>query len=207
MPRFESARRGGNLRRAFLFVSLALAAATAAAQSKGDPAKGEAKAKTCAACHGEAGRAPLPMTPWLNGQLEEVTVLQLVLIREGLREVPQMAGMLDKLTDPDFFDIGAYYARQAPPKASGSGDAKQRERGGALAKSMGCNSCHMGDYSGQKQVPRIANQREDYIAATLKAYRDNKRTGPDTSMNAAMYKVSDADIEALAHFLAHLSAP
>jgi cytochrome c553 len=207
MPQPDTARRGRILRRAFLFVTLALAAATAQAQSRGDPAKGEAKAKICHACHGEAGRAPLPMTPWLNGQLEEVTVLQLVLIREGLREVPQMAGMLDKLTDPDFFDIGAYYARQAPPKASGTGDAKRRERGAGLAKSMGCNSCHMGDYSGQKQVPRIANQREDYLATTLKAYRDNKRTGPDTSMNNAMYKVSDADIEVLAHFLAHLSAP
>jgi len=199
----DTARRGKSLRRAFLFVSLALAATAVAAQSKGDPAKGEAKARTCHACHGESGRPPLPMTPWLAGQLEEVTVLQLVLIREGLREVPQMAGMLDKLTDPDFFDIGAYYARQAPPRASGPGNPKLRERGAALAKSMGCNSCHLGDYSGQKQVPRIANQREDYLAATLRAYRDNKRTGPDTSMNAAMYKVSDADIEALAHFLAH----
>ena len=105
----------------------------------------------------------------------------------------------------DFFDIGAYYARQAPPKAAGPGDPKRREQGAALAKSMGCNSCHLNDYSGQKQVPRIANQREDYLAATLKAYRDNKRAGPDTSMNNAMYKVSDADIEALAHYLAHHS--
>jgi cytochrome c553 len=199
----ESARRREILRRAFVFAGLVVVATAASAQSRGDPARGEPKAKTCHACHGEAGRAPLPMTPWLAGQLEEVTVLQLVLIREGLREVPQMAGMLDKLTDPDLYDIGAYYARQAPPKASGPGDAKLRERGAGLAKSMGCNSCHLGDYSGQKQVPRIANQREDYLAATLKAYRDNKRTGPDTSMNGAMYKVPDADIEALAHFLAH----
>jgi cytochrome c553 len=36
----------------------------------------------------------------------------------------------------------------------------------------------------------------------MKAYRDNKRTGTDTSMNAALYRVSDADIEALAHYLA-----
>lgn len=60
----------------------------------------------------------------------------------------------------------------------------------------------MGDYRGQQQVPRITNQREDYLAATLKAYRDNKRSGVDTSMNAVMYKVSDADVRALAHYLA-----
>jgi cytochrome c553 len=199
----ETARRG-RLRRVFLFVVLAALGGAAAAQSsRGDPVKGEAKAKTCAACHGEAGRAPLPLTPWLDGQLAEVTVLQLVLIREGLREVPQMAGLLDKLTDYDFFDIAAYYARLAPPRAPGTGDAARMARGAALAKEMGCGSCHLQDYSGQKQVPRIANQREDYVAATLKAYRDNKRAGPDTSMNGIMYKSSDSDIEALAHFLAH----
>jgi cytochrome c553 len=38
---------------------------------------------------------------------------------------------------------------------------------------------------------------------SLKAYRDNKRSGIDTSMNDAMYKVTDDEIRALAHFLAH----
>jgi cytochrome c553 len=193
------------IRRVFIFAALACIAGAAAAQSRGDPARGEAKAKACAACHGEAARAPLPMTPWLAGQLEDVTVLQLVLIREGLREVPQMAGLLDKVTDPDFMDMGAWYARQAPPRAAGKPDPKLHARGAELAKSMGCGSCHLGDYSGQKQVPRIANQREDYLAATMKAYRDNKRTGPDTSMNGILHKVPNGDIEALAHFLAHQS--
>ena len=198
-----TARRMSRIRRAVVFSALALLAGAAAAQSKGDPARGEARAKACAACHGETGRAPLAGSPWLDGQLEEVTVLQLVLIREGLREVPQMAGMLDKVTDPDFFDIAAYYARRPPPGPVGKRDPQRHARGAELAKTMGCGSCHLGDYAGQKQVPRIANQREDYLAHTMKAYRDNKRVGPDTSMNGILYKVPDADIEALAHFLAH----
>ena len=205
MARSEPARRMSFIRRVFVFAGLAVAATSAGAQSRGDPARGEAKAKTCAVCHGDAARPPLPMTPWLAGQQEDAMMLQLFLIREGLREIPSMAGMLDKVTDPDFFDLAAYYARQALPRAAGAGNPGLRERGAELAKSMGCGSCHLGDYSGQKQVPRIANQREDYLAATLKAYRDNKRAGPDTSMNAAMYRVSDGDIEALAHYLAHLA--
>ena len=63
----------------------------------------------------------------------------------------------------------------------------------------------MSDYRGQQHVPRIANQREDYLVLALKAYRDNKRSGSDTSMNAVLYQVSDADIQALAHYLAHYS--
>ena len=68
---------------------------------------------------------------------------------------------------------------------------------------MGCGSCHLPDYRGQRQVPRLANQREDYLVAAMKAYRDNKRAGTDTSMNAVLYRVRDGDIQALAHYLAH----
>src|SRR5690349_22154774 len=93
----SSARRMEFIRRAFVFLVMMSAAGAAFAQSgKGDPARGAEKAKACAACHGTAEREPLAMTPWISGQLEEVVVLQLVLIREGLREVPQMAGLLDK---------------------------------------------------------------------------------------------------------------
>lgn len=191
------------IRRAFVFLALVIAAGAACAQSKGDPARGEQKAKACGACHGTAERAPLPMTPWLGGQLDEVVVLQLVLIREGLREVPQMAGILDKVTDPDLFDIAAYYARQPSVRESSTPDPEKRARGAELAQKMGCGSCHMSDFSGQKQVPRIANQREDYLVAALKAYRDNKRVPPDTSMLGIMEKASDANIEALAHFISH----
>ena len=67
---------------------------------------------------------------------------------------------------------------------------------------MGCRSCRLDDYRGQKHVPAIARQCEDYLVSAMKAYRDNKRTGTDTSMNAALYRVSDTDIEALAHYLA-----
>lgn len=188
------------IRRAFVLLAIA---GVAGAQSGGDPVRGEAKAKACAACHGDAGRAPLPGSPWLAAQLEEVTVLQLFLIREGLREIPQMAGLLKDVTDPDFFDLAAHYVRQPAPRNGTKPDPALRARGAALSREMGCGSCHRKDYSGQKQVPRIANQREDYLRATMKDYRDNRRAGPDTSMNGILHKVPDTDIDALAHYLAH----
>jgi cytochrome c553 len=154
-------------------------------------------------CHGNSQRPPLAGTPWLAGQQNDFLELQMFLFREGLREAPQMAGVLKGVTDNDFLDMAAYFSRQAPPKIEGSPDPALRARGAALAKAMGCGTCHLADFRGQKQIPRIDRQREDYLAAALKAYRDNKRTGADTSMNGLMYKVPDADIQALAHFLAH----
>jgi len=38
----------------------------------------------------------------------------------------------------------------------------------------------------------------------MRAYRDNRRTGADTIMAAALYGVSDTDIQALAHYRARL---
>ena len=199
----DTARRMGSIRRVFAFLGLACAAGVALAQAKADPARGERLANPCAACHGSSDREPLPLTPSLARQPEDYTVMQLFLLREGLREAPQMAGMLKDVSDPDFFDIAAYYARQAPARGTAKPDLPLRARGAALSREMGCGSCHLRDYSGQKQVPRIANQREDYLAASMKAYRDNKRTGADTNMNGILYKMPDGDIQALAHYLAH----
>jgi len=191
------------IHRAVVFMGLVCAAGVVLAQSQVDPTRGETLARPCAACHGTPDRDPLPLTPSLARQPEDYMVMQLFLLREGLREAPQMAGMLKNVTDPDFFDIAAYYARQAPARGTAKPDLQLRARGAALSREMGCGSCHLRDYSGQKQVPRIANQREDYLASTLKAYRGNQRAGPDTSMNGILYRVPDRDIEALAHYLAH----
>jgi cytochrome c553 len=51
-------------------------------------------------------------------------------------------------------------------------------------------------------MPRLAKQRIDYMIEALKAFRDNKRSGADTLMSATVYGVSDADLEALAHYAA-----
>ena len=201
--RYPVRRAGAICRTLVLGAGLALSSGPAHSQSKGDAARGADKAAACDACHGAAGRPPLTGTPTLAGQQEEFLVLQMILLREGLREVPQMAGMLQGWSDRELQDVAAHYNGRQPPRGDDKRDAGLHERGTGLSKSMGCFSCHGGDFRGQQHVPRIAGQREDYLVASLIAYRDNKRTGLDTSMNAAMYRVTDADIRALAHFLAH----
>jgi cytochrome c553 len=80
-------------------------------------------------------------------------------------------------------------------------DPKLVKQGVARAKELRCGICHTASFHGQNQVPRLAAQREEYLAAEMLAYRDNKRKGGDTIMAATLYGVSDADIKALAHFL------
>ncbi len=201
MQSHDPARR--RFRRAFFFLALTLVCGTTSAQTRGDPARGAQKAAACVACHGPEGRAPLPGMPALAGQQREFLETQLVLLREGLRNVPGMEGMLRGFNDRDLIDIAAYYSAARPYTESGTRDAQKHAAGAAQSRARACGSCHLSDYSGQRGTPRISNQREDYLVLTLKAYRDDKRTGSDTNMNGLMYGVSDAEIEAIAHYLAH----
>ena len=191
--------------RAMLFALGLFAGAPGFGQSapKGAPAPADAKLAPCAACHGTSEKAPLPGMPSLSGQQAEFLAAQLFFIREGLRNVPQMEGMLKGTTDRDLTDMAAYFSKQRPLRVSGKPDPQVQSRGAALVKRQGCGTCHMPDFSGQRQIPRINAQREDYLAAALKAYRDNQRSGSDTSMNAVMHGVSDSDILTLAHYLAY----
>jgi cytochrome c553 len=205
MRLLRAAQRTRVIRCAVVLLGIAIAAGAAPALSRGDPARGETKSANCGSCHGSPQTPALAGTPYLAGQQEEYLVLQMVLLREGLRDVPQMTALLKGLTDPDLEDIAAYFSRQSPPASKAKPDPQLHARGAQLAKTMGCGSCHLQDYRGQKQVPRISNLREDYLVATLKAYRDNKRTGPDTNMNGMLYRVPDSDIQALAHYFANVS--
>ncbi len=52
-------------------------------------------------------------------------------------------------------------------------------------------------------MPRLAGQREEVMYEKMTAFRDKPPPGTDTIMSAALYGVSDTDIKAMAHFLAH----
>jgi cytochrome c553 len=106
------------------------------------------------------------------------------------------------VADSEIIALAQHYSKLPPEPTPESVDPALAARGAALAKGMHCGSCHLPDYAGREQMPRIAGQRIDYMIETLIAYREGKRYGVDTSMNGVMYGVSDQDIRALAHFAA-----
>jgi cytochrome c553 len=161
----------------------------------------------CAACHGPDGNSVNPQIPSIAGQPKLFLENQLILFREELRKSEQMLPVVKGMKDPEVIKLAEHFSRQpANVMESGPADAKLAQRGGELGKKLRCNVCHVSDYSGQNQIPRLAGQREAYLEAEMRAYRDGKRTGGDTIMAAALYGVSDADIRSLAHFLSRSSA-
>jgi cytochrome c553 len=162
--------------------------------------------EACVACHGPDGNSVTPGIPSIAGQPKTFIENQLVLMREELRPAPQMQPIVKGMKDAEISRLAEHFSK-LPTKsmASGPADAALMNQGQARAKDLRCGVCHVSDFSGQNQVPRLAGQREEYLDSEMRAYRDGKRKGGDTIMAAALYGVSDADIKALAHFLARSS--
>jgi cytochrome c553 len=158
----------------------------------------------CVACHGANGNSQIPTTPSLAGQPKVFIENQLVLIREGIRDIPQMKGLLDKFKDEDFVALGQYFSEQKPVKtATEAVNQASYLRAQETSKKMLCGTCHLPNYSGQSQIPRLAGQHEAFLKLSLKQFRDNPGPGRDSNMTAAAYGLKDADIDDLSHFLAN----
>ena len=76
---------------------------------------------------------------------------------------------------------------------------------GSNAPRRWCN-CHTATFVGRDNVPNIADQREDYLIKTLRAYKDNSRHGYDATMADVMAPISDQQIPDLAYYIAHVGA-
>ena len=157
----------------------------------------------CLACHGEQGQSQTPEVPSLGGQPEFYLTVQLVMFRERLRAVEPMTAMLKGASDRDLRAMAAFIAKlpQPAPVAEPS-DPARMEQARVLAESHRCNFCHARDYGGQENVPRLAGQREDYLAKTLREYKNDTRRGYDASMSDVVLQLRDEDIVELAYFLA-----
>lgn len=76
----------------------------------GDPVAGKAKAATCAACHGVDGISPAETWPNLKGQKKTYLIKQITAFRNGDRNDPTMAPMVQPLSDQDIEDIAEYFS-------------------------------------------------------------------------------------------------
>ncbi len=159
----------------------------------------------CLACHGEKGTSETPETPSLGGQQAPYALIQLFLFREKQRPVDIMNEMTKGFTDDDlraFSDFIAKLPKPQPP--ADAPDAARMQRAQVLVQQNRCGFCHNTDFSGRDNIPRIANQREDYLVKTLREYKSNKRAGYDASMADVVAPLNDAQLVELAYYMAHV---
>lgn len=187
------------MRKTIAVLALAFLASSANGQ------KFEERIAPCLACHGDKGQSENASTPSLGGQQAPYALIQLFMFRDKLRTNEIMNEMAKPLSDDDlrtFSDFIAKLPKPAPP--ADAGDPARMQRGQAAADQYRCNACHNPDYSGKENVPRIANQREDYLAKTLAEYKSNTRPGYDATMADVMAPVAPEQIADLAYYIARV---
>ena len=186
-------------------VLLAAAIACGSPVRAADIAAGKEKAELCIGCHGEGGISQIENTPSLAAQPDQFIQWQLVFFRAGTRKNEQMQPIVEQLNNDDIRNLGAYYASLPPPKPSADDDPDLSKKGAQAAAGRRCASCHTDSYAGTKAVARLAGQREEYLVKALRDYKTGVRAGGAmAAMADVAFPLSEEEIEALAHYLAHL---
>ena len=159
----------------------------------------------CLACHGEHGQSETENTPSLGAQQAPYALIQLFMFREKLRVFEPMNEMAKAFTDDDLRTFSDFIGKLPKPAApADAGDPARLQRAQALIEQHRCNSCHNTNFSGKDNVPRLSDQREDYLAKTMREYKDNSRHGYDGTMAEVLQPVTPEQIADLAYFLARL---
>lgn len=199
---------------------------TANAPYKGDAAKGQPIASAvCGACHGADGNSAVPANPKLAGQNADYLFKQMSNFKTGPEGKPErtnpiMNGMIAAYNEENMRDFAAYFSSQKPKGEV----AKSREtiefgqrifRAGDLSKGLpACAGCHGPSGGGiPAQFPRIGGQFAEYIEAQLKAFRasgadpkdpNGRANDPNKMMRMVAVKMNDAEIKAVADYIAGL---
>lgn len=196
----------------------AQAADAAKAVPKGDAARGQTiVASVCVACHGADGNSALAVNPKLAGQHPDYLLKQMKNFKAADGKPPErvnpvMNGMIAAYDEGQMRDLAAYFAAQTQKGET----AKNREtiergqklyRGGDASKGLpACAGCHGPTGTGiPAQYPRIAGQFAEYMEAQLRSFREGTRTNdPNRMMRTIALKMTDAEIKAVADYIAGL---
>jgi len=162
------------------------------------------RANACAACHGADGNSALAGTPSIAGQPKVFLENYLVMTREGIRGSQVMQGLLKGMPDKDIVALAVHFSKLKSKPNEEKADPKLFGRGKDIAAKNRCASCHDTGFRGKEQMPRLAGQREEFLAEVMLQYRQNRRPGGDTMMNAALHGIPEADFKALAHYFSRL---
>jgi cytochrome c553 len=164
----------------------------------------EAKAKVCAACHGENGIPQLKTTPVIWGQNTGYMLLQLRDFQSGARKNDLMSPIAATLAKEDLLPLAEYFSKQKWPnlqQPSAPDDVAAKAQ--SAVASVGCIGCHLDHFQGDGTTARLAGQHQEYLQKTMMDFRTGAR-GNNPGMSDLMKATSPEAITALSQYLAGL---
>ena len=196
-----------NLMRGFTLSSLTvvLSLLTAPVEAQITPPPKPPQVDTCVACHGPNGNAVIPQNPSLAGQTWRYVYLQLKDFKEGRRIDPNMTPIVADLSRDDMIALGNWFAAQKPLTNQFKADSAKVAAGAKTADAVLCAMCHLGGFSGQNEIPRVAGQNYEYVVKQLQDFKHRRRTNDAGNMTSVAGTLSDQDIDNLAQFITTLN--
>jgi len=175
------------------------------------------KIQECFACHGETG-APLRDKPdsgsesfqrtgmisgfpILAGQEFYYLYVQLKDFKSGLRENEIMGQIVSSLEKEQMKLIAEYFSEQEWPVNGFKAETAQIEIGKKVVAAAECPACHLGSFTGNSRVPRVAGQDAEYLTKTMLDLKNKTRKNA-AAMASIMATFSDEEIKAVAAYLA-----
>ena len=193
----------------FMKTFLSFVVASLAAITLGTPliatAEMPAKAGSCIGCHGPNGNSTMPGIPSLAAQNSRYIYMQLRDFQEGRRHNDMMTPMTAGLSKDDMREIADYFSKQKLSNKGFKADAAKAKQGQAKADETLCAMCHLGEFVGQNEIPKVAGQNYDYVVKTLKDFKAKNRTNDAGNMTSVASTLSDEDIDNLAHYISGLN--
>ena len=194
------------------FMVMLLALAPMMAVAVGDPEAGEQKSAVCAACHGMDGNSEIAQWPKLAGQHADYAARQTRMVRDQVRDIPEMYPMVMDLSDQDIADIAAFYAEQT--LQPGVADEELVDLGRRIYQDgnresgvPACAACHgpAGEGIPGAYYPLIRAQHADYTTDRLQRYRDGETNGDDDPFSQMMVgvaaRLTDEEINAVSSYI------
>jgi cytochrome c553 len=171
-----------------------------------DDAAARKLAEPCAACHGPDGNSTNPQFPILAGQTWRYTYIQLKDFKEGRRNDPIMSPIAAQIASrEDMMALANYFAAQKPKPIDFKADPARVDKGRKTSEAVLCTMCHLGEFKGQNEIPRVAGQWPQYVMKQLHDFKEKRRTNDAGNMTSVSRGLSDDDIENLAHYIATLN--
>ena len=184
------------------FILTATGAATAQERTP-PPAEIAEQVQLCVSCHGEDGRPVAENAPILFGQEFYYMFVQLRDYAAGRRENEIMTPISAELDRKQMEALATYFSEQTWPGLQFSASDQDIATGQTVSGSGQCTQCHLGGFNGNSRVPRLAGQSADYLNQTMLDFKNHvRKNAPDKS--SLLEEFSDADLKAMANFLAGL---
>lgn len=208
------------LRQRLLAALAAACAASALAAPPDAPEAMQQRVLACVACHGKEGRAaPDGYFPRIAGKPAGYLYHQLLNFRDGRRSYPQMAYLIEHLTDDYLREIAGYFSALElpyPPPPAPQAPAAVLERGrelvhkGDAARQVpACVQCHGQAMTGVvPAIPGLLGLSRDYLNSQLGAWATGQRRAqaPDCMARIARQLTPD-DVSAVSAWLSAQPVP